>query len=101
MAKAHLKDGSSDTSMLGAIDRLNLMPRSANCRRLQKAFLMHYVIGYEPARSRALGSSIGCPSRRCTRFAKNFGDYYRENIGEGGRCRPGMGKKPTPGVFST
>jgi len=44
--------GSSDTSMLGAIDRLNLMRAIRIAGRYKKLFLMHDVIGYEHARSR-------------------------------------------------
>jgi RNA polymerase sigma-70 factor (ECF subfamily) len=54
--------GSSDTSMLGAIDRLNIMRA---IRKLpagyKKLFLMHDVIGYEHSEiAGLLGCSIGC-----------------------------------------
>src|SRR5713226_9799456 len=56
------EDGSSDTSILGAIDRLNLMRA---IRKLpagyKKLFLMHDVIGYQHSEiAGLLGCSTGC-----------------------------------------
>jgi RNA polymerase sigma-70 factor (ECF subfamily) len=57
-----IEEGSSDNSMLGAIDRLNLMRA---IRKLpagyKKLFLMYHVIGYEHSEIAGLvGCSTGC-----------------------------------------
>jgi len=58
-----------------------------------KSFLDARRHGYSTARSRgSWDARLAAPSRGAQGLAKNFGDYYRENIGEGGRCRPGMGR---------
>ncbi len=61
-AEARREFGSSDNSMLGAIDRLNLMRA---IRRLpagyKRLFLLHDVCGYQHAEiAGLLGCSIGC-----------------------------------------
>ena len=68
------EDGSSDTSMLGAIDRLNLMRA---IRRLpagyKKLFLMHDVIGYEHSEiAGLLGCSIGCSKSQVHKARKRL-----------------------------
>jgi len=61
--------------------------------RLQKLFLMHDVIGYEHSEIAGLWDArLRLQVAGAQGSQKNFGDYYRENIGEGGRCRPGMGR---------
>jgi RNA polymerase sigma-70 factor, ECF subfamily len=67
-------DGSSDTSMLGAIDRLNLMRA---IRKLpagyKKLFLMHDVIGYEHSEiAGLLGCSIGCSKSQVHKARKRL-----------------------------
>jgi RNA polymerase sigma-70 factor (ECF subfamily) len=66
--------GSSDTSMLGAIDRLNLMRA---IRKLpagyKKLFLMHDVIGYEHSEIAALvGCSMGCSKSQVHKARKRL-----------------------------
>jgi len=68
------EDGSSDTSMLGAIDRLNLMRA---IRKLpagyKKLFLMHDVIGYEHSKIAALvGCSMGCSKSQVHKARKRL-----------------------------
>src|SRR6267142_1513793 len=68
------EDGSSDTSMLGAIDRLNLMRA---IRKLpagyKKLFLMHDVIGYEHSEiAGLLGCSIGCSKSQVHKARKKL-----------------------------
>ena len=68
------EDGSSDTSMLGAIDRLNLMRA---IRKLpagyKKLFLMHDVIGYEHSEiAGLLGCSIGCSKSQVHKARKRL-----------------------------
>ena len=66
--------GSSNTSMLGAIDRLNLMRA---IRKLpagyKKLFLMHDVIGYEHSEiAGLLGCSIGCSKSQVHKARKRL-----------------------------
>src|SRR5260370_106200 len=66
--------GSSDTSMLGAIDRLNLMRA---IRKLpagyKKLFLMHDVIGYEHSEIAGLvGCSTGCSKSQVHKARKRL-----------------------------
>ena len=66
--------GSSDTSMLGAIDRLSLMRA---IRKLpagyKKLFLMHDVIGYEHHEiAQRLGCSTGCSKSQLHRARKQL-----------------------------
>src|SRR5216683_838492 len=68
------EDGSSDTSILGAIDRLNLMRA---IRKLpagyKKLFLMHDVIGYEHSEiAGLLGCSIGCSKSQVHKARKRM-----------------------------
>src|SRR6267154_2373603 len=68
------EDGSSDTSMLGAIDRLNLMRA---IRKLpagyKKLFLMHDVIGYEHSEIAGLvGCSTGCSKSQVHKARKRL-----------------------------
>src|SRR5258706_1012930 len=68
-----LEDG-SDNSMLGAIDRLNLMRA---IRKLpagyKKLFLMHDVIGYEHSEiAGLLGCSIGCSKSQVHKARKRL-----------------------------
>ena len=66
--------GASDTSMLGAIDRLNLMRA---IRKLpagyKKLFLMYDVIGYEHSEIAALvGCSMGCSKSQVHKARKRL-----------------------------
>jgi len=82
------EDGSSDTSMLGAIDRLNLMRA---IRKLpagyKKLFLMHDVIGYEHSEiAGLLGCSIGCSKSQVHKARKKLrrllqGEHRRGEAG--------------------
>ena len=68
------EDGSSDTSMLGAIDRLNLMRAM---RKLpagyKKLFLMHDVIGYQHSEIAGLvGCSTGCSKSQVHKARKRL-----------------------------
>lgn len=80
--------GSSDTSMLGAIDRLNLMRA---IRKLpagyKKLFLLHDVIGYQHNEiSGLLGCSPGCSKSQLHKARKRMrrllqGDQVRAEAG--------------------
>src|SRR6266404_4119396 len=82
------EDASSDTSMLGAIDRLNLMRAirklPAGCKKL---FLMHGVIGYEHSEiAGLLGCSIGCSKSQVHKARKKLrrllqGEHRRGEAG--------------------
>jgi RNA polymerase sigma-70 factor (ECF subfamily) len=79
--------GSSDTSVLGAIDRLNLMRA---IRKLpagyKKLFLMHDVIGYEHSEiAGLLGCSIGCSKSQVHKARKKL---RRLLLGEPGQREP-------------
>jgi RNA polymerase sigma-70 factor (ECF subfamily) len=68
------EDASSDTSMLGAIDRLNLMRA---IRKLpagyKKLFLMHDVIGYQHSEIAGLvGCSTGCSKSQVHKARKRL-----------------------------
>jgi RNA polymerase sigma-70 factor, ECF subfamily len=68
------EDSSSDTSMLGAIDRLNLMRA---IRKLpagyKKLFLMHDVIGYQHSEIAGLvGCSTGCSKSQVHKARKRL-----------------------------
>jgi RNA polymerase sigma-70 factor (ECF subfamily) len=68
------EDGSSDTSMLGAIDRLNLMRA---IRKLpagyKKLFLMYDVIGYQHSEIAGLvGCSTGCSKSQVHKARKRL-----------------------------
>jgi len=71
----------------------------ANCRRLQTAFLCYYVIGYEHSR-RSRGSWMldgWLQVAGATRLRKKLRRLLQgEHRPRGGRCRPGIGRKPTP-----
>jgi RNA polymerase sigma-70 factor (ECF subfamily) len=69
-----IEEGSSDNSMLGAIDRLNLMRA---IRKLpagyKKLFLMYHVIGYEHSEIAGLvGCSTGCSKSQVHRARKRL-----------------------------
>jgi RNA polymerase sigma-70 factor (ECF subfamily) len=77
--------GSSDTSMLGAIERLNLMRA---IRKLpsgyKQIFLLHDVIGYEHREiAGLLGCSIGCSKSQIHKARKRLRRLLR---GEQGRA---------------
>jgi len=74
---------SSDTSMLGAIERLNLMRA---IRKLpagyKKLFLMHDVIGYEHSEIAGLiGCSTGCSKSQVHKARKRLRDLLRGTTG--------------------
>jgi len=56
---------------------------------------MHDVLDTSTARRGALGILDWLLQSQCTRLAKNFGDYYRENIGEEAGVAPAW-EEPTP-----
>lgn len=81
--------GSSDTSMLGAIERLNLMRA---IRRLppgyKRLFLLHDVMGYEHNEvARLLGCSTGCSKSQLHKARKRLRRLLQ---GEQGRAEPGV-----------
>ncbi len=83
--------GSSDTSMLGAIERLNLMRA---IRRLpsgyKRLFLLHDVIGYEHNEvARLLGCSTGCSKSQLHKARKRLRRLLQ---GEQGRAEPGVAR---------
>ena len=85
--------GSRDTSMLGAIDRLNLMRA---IRKLpagyKKLFLMYDVIGYEHSEiAGLLGCSTGCSKSQVHRARKRL---RRLLLGETGQREP-LGRDET------
>src|SRR6266403_5452577 len=87
-----LEEG-SDTSMLGAIDRLNLMRA---IRKLpagyKKLFLMHDVIGYQHSEiAGLLGCSTGCSKSQVHRARKRL---RRLLLGETGQREP-LGRDET------
>ena len=79
------EDASSDTSMLGAIDRLNLMRA---IRKLpagyKKLFWMHDVIGYEHGEIAGLvGCSIGCSKSQVHKARKRMRRLLLGEAGQG------------------
>jgi len=79
---------SSDTSMLGAIERLNLVRA---IRRLppgyKRLFLLHDVMGYEHNEvARLLGCSTGCSKSQLHKARKRLRRLLQ---GEQGRAEPG------------
>jgi len=76
--------GSSDTSMLGAIERLNLMRA---IRKLpagyKKVFLMYDVIGYEHSEiAGLLGCSIGCSKSQVHKARKRLRRLLQGETGQ-------------------
>ena len=74
-----LEEGSSDNSMLGAIDRLNL---KRAIRKLpsgyKQQFLLYDVFGYEHSEiARLLGCSIGCSKSQVHKARKRLRDLLR------------------------
>lgn len=74
-----LEEGSSDNSMLGAIDRLNL---KRAIRKLpsgyKQQFLLYDVFGYEHSEiARLLGCSIGCSKSQLHKARKRLRDLLR------------------------
>ena len=86
--KGALENASSETSMLGAIDRLNLMRAISKLPAgYKKLFLMHDVIGYEHSEiAGLLGCSIGCSKSQVHKARKKLrrllqGEHRRGEAG--------------------
>lgn len=77
--KGALENASSDTSMLGAIDRLNLMRAISELPAgYKKLFLMHDVIGYRHSEIAGLvGCSTGCSKSQVHKARKRLRDLLR------------------------
>ena len=83
------RHGSTDSSMLGAIERLNLMRAIRKLLRGYKLlFLLHDIIGYEHQELAGLwGCSTGCSKSQLHKARKRLRRLLQ---GEQGRAEPGV-----------